>query len=193
MKTNLRLIPNTNIWELTINDLKFYSTDFENFRLSIYLPDTLVKDLNPLIHFAVEEASHQYSNPTIEHEIPEYSIMIDDRGKCRVTCNIELNPYFWNYDINTTLFLFLKRELILKLNKMNPIIEDEDIINHYLSYSIEVDSSTIAEAIEVANTYNEKISQEIMSAVKNLPRLLLDSLGIMETSRPLGPWLIRGE
>jgi len=49
------------------------------------------------------------------------------------------------------------------------------------------------EAIAIALKHKEDISQKIISAIKNLPRLLLESLGITETSSPLGPWLLRAE
>jgi hypothetical protein len=186
MKNKIRLIPGTNLYELTIAGKKFYSIDEHSFNISMnVLKGMLIEEFPLTTDIHLSDITLVKSDTMIESEIPNYSIRREPDGKCRVYCELDIIEETWNYDIDATLFLILKRELLLHRLELNPVIEDDAIDIQFLSYSIDGEGSAIDEVVANANAYNENISREITSSVNTIPRLLLDSLGILETSQPI--------
>jgi hypothetical protein len=65
---------------------------------------------------------------------------------------------------------------------MSSQIEEEDIINQYLSYSIIVSGDTVEKLLADAFSFNKEISREITKIVNRLPALLLEAMGITNYS-----------
>jgi len=181
-ENKIRKIPDTDLNELTVHDMKFYSMDEQNFISSIeILKEIPIRELPNNIDIWFKDVTQKYSYSTLECEYPDFSIYLEIDGKCRVAIQLDFPTHSWTYDIDTTLFLELKRDLILLHKEEHPVIENDAIDAQFLVYSIEGVGDTVGEVIANAAIFNEKISHEIMNAIIKIPRLLRDSLGIKET------------
>jgi hypothetical protein len=178
-----RLIRGTNIYQLSIGNKIFYSGSQDYFSISMdFLKGSHVKDLPVNVKISLSDPPLNFSTLTISEDIPEFSIYRENENSCRVICDLQINPIFWEYNLDITTFLTLKRELLLNSKRMSSQIEEEDIINQYLSYSIIVSGDTVEKLLADAFSFNKEISREITKIVNRLPALLLEAMGITNYS-----------